>query len=713
MRPITLLFAFLFSTYAFAKAYTEPSKDIVQSTITEVTVYLSGAQITRTTTVAVLPGTTEFKLENLSPHIDENSIQVSGLDDAAILSINYGLDFLSAPKFPEKIEALKAQQEQLRIKLLRLNSELDGLNKEEDILNTNKRLGTETIEVDVVKLKALAAYNRTRLTEIRNAKIDADLKREVIQEELKTIEKQFREFNVSDETQKGIITLKLNSDRATSLALKVSYIVSEAGWFPMYDLRAKTVNEPLDLSYKSHVYQKTGVDWSAVKLTLSTGDPNTNNTKPEVDTKYLNFVNPNSFVQQTRATQAYNYKYNPNVRTVSGVVYDDTGLPLPGANVIVKGTSTGTQTDFDGKYTLEVSDGSELAFSYVGFSSENLPVYASQMNVHLEADNELDEVVVTAQGIRREKRALGYAVSAVETEDVSRVLNGKASGVYIRGQNSIPANSKALYIVDGVPFDMNTNSVKSLDSENIDEVKVLKGRSATTLYGSSGRNGVILITTKKGKGMATATGQSKIEAITTTRFEITKPYSIATDGDVTVIEVDSFKVPATFAYFTAPVLNENVFLTAEIKNWEQFSLLPGEANIYFEGSFAGKTFINPLATTEALTVSLGVDPSVIVKRKQLDNFKDRSFTGNTKIVSNEWGITVKNTKSKAITLTLLDRIPISQNKDIKIVDAETPEAQYDEETGIATWTLTLQPQESKTQNLKYTVRYPRFKSINL
>jgi uncharacterized protein (TIGR02231 family) len=211
----------------------------------------------------------------------------------------------------------------------------------------------------------------------------------------------------------------------------------------------------------------------------------------------------------------------------------------------------------------------------------------------------------------------------------------------------------------------------------------------------------------------TATGDVKLDGLTTTRFEIKKNYSIPSDGDVTVIEVDTFKIPATYEYFAAPLLNQNVFLTASIKDWAQYSLLPGEANIYLEGSFSGKTFIDPLATTEALTVSLGVDPNVVVEREQLDNFKATSFIGSQRIVANKYEIKIKNNKATSINLKLVDRIPKSQNKEIKVDDIETGDADYDKETGLLKWTLSIAPNSPIEKRFSYELRYPKSKRINL
>ncbi|APA64934.1 SusC/RagA family TonB-linked outer membrane protein [Maribacter sp. 6B07] len=239
-------------------------------------------------------------------------------------------------------------------------------------------------------------------------------------------------------------------------------------------------------------------------------------------------------------------------KTVSGTVTDQGGLPLPGVNIVVEGTTTGTQTDFDGNYSIMASQGETLLFTYIGQKAVRKSVGAgSTVNVQMEEDAQaLEEVVVTAQGIKREKKALGFAVSSVDEEDlesraegdVARVLSGKASGVQItsaggmsgsatnvvvRGLSSFSGSNQALFVVDGVPFSSDTNAQDTngggsnfltgntgssrfldLDPNNIAKIEVLKGLAAATLYGSQGKNGVILITTKAGSSVG---GKKKTE----------------------------------------------------------------------------------------------------------------------------------------------------------------------------------------------------------
>ncbi|WP_345725295.1 carboxypeptidase-like regulatory domain-containing protein [Sinomicrobium weinanense] len=245
-------------------------------------------------------------------------------------------------------------------------------------------------------------------------------------------------------------------------------------------------------------------------------------------------------------------------KTISGTITDPNGLPLPGVNIVIRGTTSGTQTDFDGNYTITAEIGQTLVFTYIGMTAVEQTVGAANtIDVQMVEDAQaLEEVVVTAQGISRAKKSLGYAVSEVSSEDVeqraegdvARVLSGKASGVeitsqngtsgsgtnvVIRGYTSINGSNQALFVVDGVPFSSDTNTSNEatgqgfttgnvgssrfldLDPNNIESVSVLKGLAAATLYGSAGRNGVILITTKANSGKG---GPKKTEITLNTSY---------------------------------------------------------------------------------------------------------------------------------------------------------------------------------------------------
>jgi len=226
-------------------------------------------------------------------------------------------------------------------------------------------------------------------------------------------------------------------------------------------------------------------------------------------------------------------------RAVSGTVSDNTGMPLPGVSVLVKGSKTGTQTDFDGKYSIKASSNQVLVFSYIGMKTQEVAASSSVVNVKLSGDaQELEAVVVTtALGIKREKKSLGYSsqkldektVNSTPTNNFLNNLSGKVAGlevktnsnfggstnIVLRGSKSLTGNNQALMVVDGVAIsndNLNSASAKSgrqgfdfgnsasdIDPNNIESITVLKGAAATALYGSQAANGAIMITTKKGK----------------------------------------------------------------------------------------------------------------------------------------------------------------------------------------------------------------------
>ena len=224
--------------------------------------------------------------------------------------------------------------------------------------------------------------------------------------------------------------------------------------------------------------------------------------------------------------------------TVQGTVKDASGNALPGVNIQVKGTSTGTSTDFDGNYEIAAKQGDVLVFSFIGFTAKEVTVTGATLNVTMEeSTNELNEVVVTALGITKEKKSLGYAVQAVKSEELLKGnqnnlingLQGKVSGVtitssggapgassviLIRGGTSITGNNQPLIIVDGIPIDNSTSSslevvsanrASDINPDDIDNISVLKGPAAAALYGLEAANGAVVITTKRGKA-----GTSKI-----------------------------------------------------------------------------------------------------------------------------------------------------------------------------------------------------------
>ena len=244
-------------------------------------------------------------------------------------------------------------------------------------------------------------------------------------------------------------------------------------------------------------------------------------------------------------------------RVISGVVSDNNGLPIPGVNVIVKGTRLGTQTDMDGKYSIKATSNQTLVFNFIGMKSQEIAASSITINVKMK-DNavELEGVVVTAFGIKRNPKKLGYSVTSVKSGDITevaepdltRALSGKVAGVNvnfstgvagaanqitIRGVNSLVGNTQPLIIVDGIAYssDQVTSSsqisggggyesaLSTLDPNDIASINVLKSTAAAALYGSRAMNGVIVITTKSGSSKAGKTQKMSVNVGMGTFYE--------------------------------------------------------------------------------------------------------------------------------------------------------------------------------------------------
>jgi TonB-linked SusC/RagA family outer membrane protein len=379
-------------------------------------------------------------------------------------------------------------------------------------------------------------------------------------------------------------------------------------------------------------------------------------------------------------------------RAVSGIVTDNAGMPLPGVSVLVKGTKSGTQTDFDGKFSIKASTSQILVFSYIGMKTQEVAASSSSVNVKLAGDaQELEGVVVTtALGIKRERKSLGYATQEVKGDDLTKVntgnvsnsISGKVAGieikrsgniggstnVIIRGSKSITGNNQALWVIDGIPLNNDNsnsadqkqgrsgfdygNAASDINPDDIETINVLKGAAASALYGSRAGNGVIIVTTKKGRkgkglGISISSGITTGTADKKTLPEYQKQYG---GGDASVFSsnVDlgegSFPTIVSEDASWGPAFNSS----QRVYNWNSYypeldtygktsawQAAKNDPNSFFENS---TTYTNNIAISngnENGTFRFGYtkfDQSGILPNSSLkkDNF---NFSGSYKVSS--------------------------------------------------------------------------------
>lgn len=196
-------------------------------------------------------------------------------------------------------------------------------------------------------------------------------------------------------------------------------------------------------------------------------------------------------------------------------------------------------------------------------------------------------------------------------------------------------------------------------------------------------------------------------------FEIKQPLTMTSDGKTTTTEIARYQLPATYQYLGIPRADKDAFLVADATEWQQYSLLEGEASVYFENSFVGKTILDPTVINDTLHFSLGRDNGIRIQRTKVSDRSTRRLLSTTQEQNLTWRITVKNSRKEAVSLTLRDQIPVSENSNITVTTEEISGGQLDKTTGIVEWQLQLQPNEQREYIVAYKVKYPKSRWLNV
>ena len=383
-------------------------------------------------------------------------------------------------------------------------------------------------------------------------------------------------------------------------------------------------------------------------------------------------------------------------RAVSGIVSDNAGMPLPGVSVLVKGTKSGTQTDFDGKFTIKASPSQILVFSYIGMKTQEVAATSATVNLKMNADaNELETVVVTtALGVKREKKSLGYATQEVKGGDLRsgtssgnflNELSGKAAGVNIvrntnfggstsaisRGIKSISQSNEMLIVIDGMPinnsnttvdgttaqsvgrngFDYGNNGM-DINPEDIESVNVLKGAAASALYGYLAGNGVLMITTKKGKakkGMGVTVNSEvvsgSIDRSTFVKYQ--KEYGAGYGG--------SFDANNNVAFGDDSSAGDPFDPSLNVKQWDYYSAYPGNNNYGKQTPWVGAKndptsfFGNSLSLVNSISFEDGNEKTSAVFN--YTNTKQTGILPNSELKKNNFSLKLNHKFTDKLSLS--------------------------------------------------------------
>ena len=196
-------------------------------------------------------------------------------------------------------------------------------------------------------------------------------------------------------------------------------------------------------------------------------------------------------------------------------------------------------------------------------------------------------------------------------------------------------------------------------------------------------------------------------------FDIKQLLTLPDGGKTTTTEITRHQLPATYEYRGIPKIDKESFLVADATDWQKLNLMEGEANVYFDNSFVGKSILDPNVSSDTLHFSMGRDQSIRVQRIKVSESSTRRFFGSNQEQTMKWRITVKNNRQESVNITVFDQAPISRNTSIEVSMEELSDGQFDKQTGIIKWPLQLQPGEQRDLILQYKVKYPKNRRLNI
>ncbi|MFN5786340.1 MAG: DUF4139 domain-containing protein [Flavobacteriia bacterium] len=537
-------------------------KEIVKSTITDVTVYAQGAQIYQKANYSIKPGITEVIVEGISPYIDANSLQVKAFGNVIILDSKYSLFYpkpeeINLEGLPLKIRKdIQILEDSIRIisyDIQDIQDEIDVLQQTKNILANNGAVrGQGKVNDSINLLKATVDYYSTKMLEINKKlqtlnrrKSDKLDKKKGMDERLYKL-KQHQSSSGMDQKDQGPIhriTVTLQAKEAVVGKLNISYLVANAGWIPLYDLRSDGLTSKINLTYKAQVFQNTGLDWDNVKLRISTNNPYQNKTNPTLHPWYIDYF-------------AYRNNY-----------YDN-----------------------------------------------NIPQSA----------------------MKQEAESRGYAyTNSTANEDIT--IEGQTSAQFVQ----------------------------------------------------------------------------TIRQLTSAEFKIDLPYSIKSNNEQHMVLIKVVDLDANYKYYTVPKLDNSVYLVAQLSKLDELGLVPAQANIFFDGSYIGETYIDPTTMEDTLNLSMGRDPNIVVKRTLLKKDCKEKIVGDKIEKTMAYTIEIKNLKANAISLVVQDQLPITTNADITIESIDLGKGTLDARTNIVEWQIDLKTKESKIINFSYKVKHSKDQNIPL
>lgn len=428
----------------------------IATEIDHVVVYQQGAQVERVADVSVAKGVTELVFTKLNTSIDPNQLRVTGNGNFTVLSIShrYATDTLSGAESARERNDLQRQQTALSQRINEINAQRVLFDREEQLLLNNQSFTVKDSGVDLDRLMRANTFFRERFLAIHEGRkaIDEDVKK--IQSEINDLQLQMNALPPFQTETWLEILVRVEADATEAGKMLLSYWMQNAGWTPSYNARVADIEDPLRLEYQALVRQSTGEDWDNVGMSIATGTPSSNRSKPnltpiKLDGAYTGRAMKGSVANAWLKSQPY----NPNIREVRGQLYDENGSPLIGAQVRANNGAY-TTTDVNGFYTMAVPQNvSNLSYSYSGYAQETINISQPVMNVALSSSSVmLDELSIDMEedaeslfGGRAERRRENFNAQAPNAMNFAAVEIGyspTSTRFDISSKYDIPADNQ-------------------------------------------------------------------------------------------------------------------------------------------------------------------------------------------------------------------------------------------------------------------------------
>ncbi|NLT50423.1 MAG: DUF4139 domain-containing protein [Ignavibacteria bacterium] len=512
----------------------------VNTRLESVKVYISGAEMTHSAKVNLRSGNNEIIFKDFAQNLNPQSIRIQTESGVKILSVVNLTNYLSEKPKPRKLLELQDSLEKLNLRLRELGNRNTILSGEYDMIIANKAIGGSEKGVSVDELKKLAEFYNKRGTEIKTELIKSSVEEKKVKENIDKLTNQINEMNNTLSQPQQEISVSLISDKAKNADFSIIYYTYSAGWNAEYDIRINDIAKPIEWVYKGKVFQNTGMDWKNIDIVLSNNNPSYGLYLPDLDPKYLNFI-----------------QYESSDR------------------VVIRGINPMSNQAM----TMDALKKEEMSNMQKVFEPEE-PIFTSEQK-----------------------------------------------------QNSV-------------------------------------------------------------------------------EFEARAKYNIPADGKEYSILLTTYDIPAEYEYKCVPAVLNQAVLTAKINDWSKYSIIPANANIYFENAYVGQTHLNTAITDSNLSIPVGKDKLVNVKRERITDFTESKFLSSNIIRSYKYETTISNGRKNDVKLLLKDQIPVSQNEDIEVVDVKISGGLLNKDTGIIEWNLNMKGGETVKKSIEYSVKYPGDKKIN-